>query len=199
MKFSEILNRLTGISTPVVGISWNPPPLEANMARKVITFLEDRRVLYAPSEMEVPSHCVDSIVEIRQFLTEQLSGLDPSSELGASLRAMRTSCRKFLDTIGIEYIDVIRFAFHSGHWASWVFLGALGELRGVFGIHLAKIAAQYKIDIEEDLSAILPAVDDYEQSNVQAKRILKPKTITAKPKKKSKKPQNQLGKHKSTK
>ena len=41
MKFSEILNRLTGISTPIVGISWNPPPLEVNIARKVITFLED--------------------------------------------------------------------------------------------------------------------------------------------------------------
>jgi len=183
MKFSEILNRLTGISTPIVGISWNPPPLEVNTARKVITFLEDRRVLYAPSEMEMPSHCIDSIIEIRQFLTEQLSNLEPSSELGASLRAMRTSCRKFLDTIGVKYGDIVRFAFHNGHWASWVFLGALGELRGVFGIHLAKIAAQYKIDIEDDLSAILPAIDDYEQSSVPANTVLKPKTTTAKPKK----------------
>jgi len=59
----------------------------------------------------------------------------------------------------------------------------LGELRGVFGIHLAKIAAQYKIDIEDDLSAILPATDDYEQSSVPANTVLKPKTTTAKPKK----------------
>jgi len=137
--------------------------------------------------MEVPSYCVASIIEIRQFLTEQLSNLDPSSELGASLRAMRTSCRKFLDTIGVRYSEIVRFAFHSGHWASWVFLGALGELRGVFGIHLAKIAVRYKIDIEEDLSTILPASDDYEQSNVPSNRVLKPKAIVTKPKKKSKK------------
>ena len=187
MKFSEVINRLTGISTPFVGISWNPPPLEVNVARKVITFLEDRRVLYAPSEMEVPSHCVASIIEIRQFLTEQLSNLDPSSELGSSLRAMRASCRKFLDTISVRHDDIVKSAHHNGHWASWVFLGALGELRGVFGIHLTKIAAQYKIDIEKDLSTILPALDDYEQSNVPPNKVLKPKTIAAKPKKNRKK------------
>ena len=27
-------------------------------------------------------------------------------------------------------------------------IGALGEMRGVFGVHLARIAAQYGLDIE---------------------------------------------------
>jgi hypothetical protein len=37
---------------------------------------------------------------------------------------------------------------------------ALGELRGVFGIHIAKLAAEYGLDIEDDLASILPARDD---------------------------------------
>jgi hypothetical protein len=65
-KFSEIANRLTGISTPLVGVPWQPTDLEVSAARLVITYLEDRRVLYAPDELEVPSHCVQAVLEIRQ-------------------------------------------------------------------------------------------------------------------------------------
>jgi hypothetical protein len=53
MKFSEIANRLTRISTPLGGESWQSSDLEVSAARRVIAFLEDRRVLYAPEEMEV--------------------------------------------------------------------------------------------------------------------------------------------------
>jgi hypothetical protein len=45
MKFSEITNRLTGLSTPLLGVSWQPTDLEVSPARRVIGFLEDRRVL----------------------------------------------------------------------------------------------------------------------------------------------------------
>ncbi len=44
MKFSEIANRLTGISTPFVVASWQPVEMEIAAARRVIAFLEDRRV-----------------------------------------------------------------------------------------------------------------------------------------------------------
>jgi len=33
VKFSEIANRLTGISTTLVGVSWQPTDLEVNAAR----------------------------------------------------------------------------------------------------------------------------------------------------------------------
>ncbi len=39
MKFSEIANRLTGISTPLVGVSWQPTDLEVSAARRVSSFL----------------------------------------------------------------------------------------------------------------------------------------------------------------
>jgi RHS repeat-associated protein len=76
MKFSEIANRLTGISTPFGGASWQPAELEIAGVRRVIAFLEDRRVLYDPCEMEVPDHCVRSVIEIRHCLTEELGKLE---------------------------------------------------------------------------------------------------------------------------
>lgn len=36
------------------------------------------------------------------------------------------------------------------------FMAILGELRGVFGIHVARISAAYGIDVEDDLAAMLP-------------------------------------------
>lgn len=156
MKFQEIANRLTGISIPVFGLSWNPPEPQVTVARRIITFLEDRRVLYSPSEMEDPRHCVLSILEIRKFLTTELSNLESSTELAASLRAMRAVCRKFLNIVGTEDGEVVRYGGHLGSWASWEFNGALGELRGVFGIHIARLAAHYGLDVEDDLASILP-------------------------------------------
>jgi len=158
VRFKEIIGRVTGLSSPVFGVSWNPPEPEIKVARRVIAFMEDRRVLYNPSEMEVPDHCVQSIIEIRKYLTAEIQSLDDSSGISESLRAIRAACRKFMTSIGSSP-EIIRFGAHRGHWASWQFNGALGEVRGVFGVHLAKLAASYGLDVEDDLASILPAFD----------------------------------------
>lgn len=33
---------------------------------------------------------------------------------------------------------------------------ALGEMRGTFGVHLARIAAAFKLDVEDRLAQIIP-------------------------------------------
>ena len=156
MKFDEITSRVTGLSCPIFGVSWNPPEPDRKVAQRVITFLEDRRVLFSPSEVEVPSHCVESVLQIRQYLTHELQGTDRDAPLSATLRALRAACRKFLDTVGpIDHHGVI------GHgYQDWVFISALGELRGSFGIHVATMAASYGLDVEDELASILPAEPD---------------------------------------
>jgi hypothetical protein len=160
MRFKEIICRLTGLSIPVFGVSWNPPEADVARARRVVTYLEDRRVLYNPSDLEVPEHCVQSVLEIRQFLTAELAGAGGDSPLDRSLRAMRAACRKFLDQVQARGPDLVTFAWQRGHWASWEFNAALGELRGVFGVHLAQIAGQHGLDVEDDLARILPGEDE---------------------------------------
>lgn len=128
MKFAEVANRLTGISTPFGGASWQPAEMEIAAARRVIAFLEDRRVLYEPEQMEVASHCVHSVIEIRHRLSDELGKLDGGSELAASLRAMRAACRKFLERVGTDGRDGIHHA-NGGGFHSWTFGSALGELR----------------------------------------------------------------------
>lgn len=160
MKFTEIANRLTGISSPLLGVSWQPTELEVSAARRVVAFLEDRRVLYSPDALEIPSHCVQSVMEIRRVLTAEIGKLDGGSEFTASLRAMRAACRKFLERVGEDGREVILYANQQGHRASWTFYSAIGEMRGTFGVHLARLATQFRLDVEDKLASILPAEDE---------------------------------------
>jgi hypothetical protein len=48
----------------------------------------------------------------------------------------------------------------AGGFHNWTFGSALGELRGTFGIHVANIAAAFKLDVEDRLASILPANAD---------------------------------------
>jgi hypothetical protein len=89
MKFKEVLTRLTGVSCPVFGISWNPPEAEIAVARRVLAYLEDRRVLYRPYDMEVPEHCVESVVQMRRFLTDEIAKLDTGKEIAQTLRGIK--------------------------------------------------------------------------------------------------------------
>ena len=79
--------------------------------------------------------------------------------MAASLRAMRAACRKFLERVGTDGREGIRHASGNGY-QSWTFGSALGELRGMFGVHVAKISAEFKLDVEDKLASILPANPD---------------------------------------
>jgi len=160
MKFTEISSRITGISCPVFGVSWKPPKPDRDIAREILRFLEDRRVLYNPCEMEVPDHCVRSVLEIRKYLTNVLQKIPEKSKLFESLKAMRIACRKFLDSIDVNDQSFLRNAGSWGHYASWEFASALGVMRGTFGIMIAQIATSYGIDIEDDLASIIPGRDE---------------------------------------
>ncbi len=168
MKFDEIKSRITGLSCPIFGVSWNPPESERAIARRVIAFLENRRVLFSPFEWEVPDHCAQSVIEMRHFLTHELLAIDANKEIAQSLRAMRAACRKFLD-------DDPWHGSPRGHPSRWMLESALGELRGVFGIHVARLAAQYGLDVEDDLAAILPSADEESDDGPPAHRRSSPR------------------------
>jgi len=111
LLFQEIVSTITGFSTPVFGIQWEPPNKEREIAKSVVTFLEDRRVLYNPTELELPRHCMSSVLEIRHFLTEKMNDLDQNGELAKNVRTMRAACRKFLDSA--QRLDVQHFSHGS--------------------------------------------------------------------------------------
>lgn len=130
-------------------------------ARRVLAYLEDRRVLYAPWDMEIPEHCIESILEIRHFLTDQLGHLDDKDDdIAPHLRAMRASCRQFLNVTSALMDGPMGLRPFMPGTPGWMFNDALGELRAVFGIHVAQLSAKFGVDIEDELATILPAPAD---------------------------------------
>ena len=159
MRFKDIAERITGFSVPIFGISWNPPEPEIDVARRVLGFLEDRRVLYNPYHLEIIDHCIQSVLEIREFLTTQIGELSPKSKLSAHLRDIRAACRKFLNDVQQNHhrSRILR-PYHPGPFES-EFFTALGELRASVGMHVTAIALMYGLDVEGDLESILPGLD----------------------------------------
>lgn len=158
MDIRDFTGRLTGLSTPFGGAAWAAQPTDRDLAHRVITFLEDRRVLYTPDEAEVPEHCVRSVLEIRREVTEVLADAHAREPLTGQLRAIRAACRKFVDYAGTRLDEQAHS--YSGGFVDWRFNQALGELRGVVGIHVALLADRHGLSVENDLASILPAAED---------------------------------------
>ncbi len=126
------------------------------MIRKLVNFLEDRRVLFNPFALEVEWQVVESVTQIRVRLTEVLDELSEGSPGAAPVKAMRAACRRFLDE---PHPRLPHIGPRWGHPDGNGFLVALGELRATVGTHLAFLATQYGIDVEGDLASVLPAED----------------------------------------
>ncbi len=158
LKPGELLSRITGISTPFVGLSWTPPQKDADFAHRVITFLEDKRALYVPYDDERIVFVTESILQIRERLTEFLDELDSSSELQQPIRAMRDVCRDFLSVTQDIHHRIVSNAIFKHEWDrdTVKYFVELGKLRSTFGLHIAQIAIDYSIEVDEQLAVILP-------------------------------------------
>jgi hypothetical protein len=151
MKPKDIRYRLTGLTVGTVGAQWERRKTEKDQAALIVNFMENRRVLFGPRNIEDVGDCATSVVEIRHYLTQQLEGLDPRSSFAQTLKAMRAACLKFMDSIP-----------RSRHMHYPEFLMPLGELRAAMGIHLARLASKYELEVDDHLASIFPALDKEE-------------------------------------
>ena len=111
VSFREIIHRFNGISLPIIGggVQWIPPASEVEIVSKLLTFLEDRRVLYNPYEAEVVDHCVESVLQIRERITRDMEQLSKPSDLRATLSSMEHHVESFstLPTVLIRMKDLL--------------------------------------------------------------------------------------------
>jgi hypothetical protein len=150
--------RLNGAGGFGFSVNWEKVPGDEEVALEVITFLEDRRVLFGWGHAEGEQYCVTSANEIRRFLTSELAHAKPGKSLAMSIRAIRAAFRQFVDAAGP---DGCNFRYPRGGRITPEFTLSLGELRSLVGLQLALIADQYGLEVEDGLAQILPpAIDD---------------------------------------
>jgi hypothetical protein len=130
------------------GLGWEVNDTELKEVRRLVAFLEDRRVLFNPIDLEIRREVDISVDEIRSRCTELIGVLNEKSPAVLAARAIREACRKFLNQprlhVGISTRDEAGFFV------------ALGEIRATIGLHVAALAEFYKFEVEKDLASILP-------------------------------------------
>lgn len=153
LKGRELVARLTGIKTPIGGVDWQPSLEEQNKAREVLTYLAEQRVLSDPYDAAIGSFVVQSIIDLRGRLRSEIEELPTYPVLQEGLRVMHAVCRRFLEenqSPRSGYGPPYEAQLHS----------TLGELRALFGIHVARIACAYDLEVASQLVGILPPEPD---------------------------------------
>lgn len=155
----DYLRRINGfsVSTPVAGVGLQWEKKEKNseiihkIAREVIIFLEDRRVLYIENRFETPAYCIKSVHEIRDFLTEKIVEIpeprneNEISELELSLRQMRAACQ----TVMTQNQNIDSHHFLKNKEEDIDFIMSIVMLRNVFALNIKRISQTYKIEVRE--------------------------------------------------
>lgn len=144
--------RPTGASAWGVGFQWERRETDAEIARRVISLLEDRRMLWVDMSYEYPDHCLASAKQTRDALTDQINSPAISDDLASMLKQIRKLFADFMTTAP-------RAAAHGqmfGPLSAEPFSVALGSLRAAVGDRLATLVAAYGLDVDEDLATIIP-------------------------------------------
>lgn len=160
---AETARRITGISLPFGGLSWaDPGPSDAEVVRQFLVFLEDRRALYNPMQLEVAGDVERSIHQIREQCTRTLQRLGPDAFAVGSLRAIREAGRRFHDDAQEDFPHFDRDwdGPHRSrrHDCGPGFFVALGALRATVGHQVALLAAHYDLSIEGELASVVPGL-----------------------------------------
>ena len=122
------------------GVGWKVDDLEREAVRSLLAYLEDRPVLFKPNYGNRRAS-KKSINEIRNRCSEALGKLDDKSPARAAILGPRAACRRFVDLL--EEFQL-----------------ALGECRGVVGLHIAALSSAYELPVEDDLASIVPQDTD---------------------------------------
>lgn len=154
--------RVSGGSISLLGfgIKWDLTESDKKVARAVLAFMEDRRLLFGNRHDEDEGHSVASALDCRTFLTAQIPMTTPGKPLEATLKAMRASFRQFVELGGPSGSKF----WQQGHGRTGYGIDpyslALGDLRSQIGEQIARIAWRYDLEIDEELARILPPNDD---------------------------------------
>lgn len=145
----DILNhRLIGMSGPIAGVEWDPPEDEQSRVEELFEYFASRRGLYRAYNSEMAQFAASMAIEVRDRLADEFALQRHDNPFRESLIAMHAACDKMLEKVrhteGLEYRLELYYAC------------CMGEMRAIIGIHIARLAAIYDVDIPGDLSAILP-------------------------------------------
>lgn len=164
MSIWDYFHVINGFSTPIGGVSWEHGVREKDIAKEVIVFLEDRRVLFIAGQLEVPEYCLRSVEKIRDFLTNELGklpykGSNEITLLEISIREMRSACEMFMTSFQrntTKFDRISAWRINDNDEESVDFFMGLVNLRTSFALNINRISKEYGIEIKgQELKKII--------------------------------------------
>jgi hypothetical protein len=121
---------------------------EVQIVRRVVAAIEDRPAFCGGATADSADVVLRSVEQMRDVIRAERQGSGLSDQLVDALVAVQATCQKFLVQA--------RQSRGVGVHPSWAFNLAVGEMRGVVGVHLVRLAYRYGLDVEDGLAQILP-------------------------------------------
>ena len=135
---------LNGFSTSLGGISWNKTTSSKEMFTHLLFFLESKRILVNPIELEFKDWCIESVLEIKQQLvgiTQELKLKDFDADI---IRNMIDACNDYLDTVKPMNLPGIIYK-KDDRWEDLSFDRAMKAFRNSFKQEIAKVEKKYRL------------------------------------------------------
>lgn len=143
--------KVTGLSTPFGGISWEYTEAEKKGVEELFFFLETKRILVNPIEMEIKQWCIKSAIEIKEKITELYSKYNFSNHATDCMRSMVNACNDFLDKLGdVKGIGIL-YKNGNGDWADSTFSSAMKHFRKIFRDNINLLSAAYNLTFHKTI------------------------------------------------
>lgn len=143
--------RITGLDTPFGGASWEYTESEKKGIQNLFFFLESKRLLVNPIEMEIKQWCIQSSIEIKQKIIELLSQYNFSNQTIDCMRAMICACNDFLDKLESVNETGIIYKNHNGDWANSTFSFAMKQFRKTFRDNICLLSGEYNLTFSKTI------------------------------------------------
>ncbi len=146
--------KITGVDTPFGGISWEYTESAKKGVQAIFYFLETRRILINPCEMEIKNWCELSAIEIKNKLADILPKYDFNNETVKCIRTMIGCCNSFLDDLGAVTRTGIIYKNEQGDWEDTTFSKAMKKFREGFRDNINALSEAYKVDFPHTIPAV---------------------------------------------
>lgn len=143
--------RLTGGGIGPVSLQWEYVEANRDVVRRVVTTLEDKAVLYELRDREDAEFCRRSAQKVRDLLTLEIPNVSEGGEVERAFKKMRSASHAFVRAAGPRAT-----AFTTD---SAFFRQCLEAFRVTLLDELAWMVREFKLDVVDDLAAVLPQQD----------------------------------------
>ena len=143
--------RITGLDTPIGGVSWEYTETAKHGIQELFYFLETKRILTNPIEMEIKSWCASSAIEIKTKIAEILGKYDFNAETISCLRSMADACNSFLDRLDAVPNEGIIYKNSSGDWENFAYSKAMRTFRAILKEKIELLSTAYNLQFARNI------------------------------------------------